>query len=57
MKKNSVSMIDAEGNETELPLVIKVDESKNVINVYYTKDEFESYMSGVEESYVGSYRR
>ncbi len=31
--------INAEGNEEDLPLVIKEDESKNIINVYYVKDE------------------
>ena len=40
-KLDRAKALDENGEETELPLVIKADESKNVINVYYVKDNFE----------------
>ena len=37
-KFEKAQALDAEGIEDDLPLVIKADETKNIINVYYVKD-------------------
>ena len=46
--------VNDEGQEAELPLVIKAEESKNVINVYYKKANFaytvEYYYDGVKDA-------
>ena len=39
-KFEKVKALDNEENETELPLIIKSDKNKNIINVYYIKDDF-----------------
>ncbi|MBQ3407678.1 MAG: hypothetical protein IJH12_00540, partial [Clostridia bacterium] len=39
-KFEKVKALNENGEEADLPLVIKSDESKNKINVYYVKDEF-----------------
>ena len=33
--------LNENGEEADLPLIVKSDESKNIINVYYEKDDFE----------------
>ena len=40
-KLEKVKALNDNGEEADLPLIIKVDESKNIINVYYIKDSFD----------------
>ena len=53
-KLDKAKALNDQGEEINLPLVIGVDESKNVINVYYVKDNFgysiEYYYDNVKDA-------
>ena len=63
-KFEKVKALNSDGNEKDLPLKIGTDKTKNIINVYYVKENYEYtvryYYDGVEdttkrESYTAQY--